>query len=147
LDTNLLVPSLADYRVRFFDLSPSRSQLGLDEVAADRSEFLYRWHEEAEAVSSAADARQLLRRGATPADRPRLWRLALGLDDDDSDDGSEARHFSELRQLCDRLDLLTDELYMFDVQTVTDNPCYFVFEVSHVTAAAYLYSVYVSYYS
>ena len=33
-----------------------------------------------------------------------------------------------LRFECDRLDLLTDELFLYDVLTVLDDPRYFIFE-------------------
>jgi hypothetical protein len=37
--------------------------------------------------------------------------------------------FARIRCECDRLDLLTDELFLHDIQTVVDDPRYFIFEV------------------
>jgi hypothetical protein len=35
-----------------------------------------------------------------------------------------------LQSECHRLDLLTDQIFLHDIQTVTDDPRFFVFEVS-----------------
>ena len=61
-----------------------------------------------------------MRRGVPPALRCRIWRVAFGLPDEPSDE--EAAAFSRLQQECHDLDLLTDQLYVHDVQTVVDDP-------------------------
>jgi Rab-GTPase-TBC domain len=42
-------------------------------------------------------------------------------------DASEASHYSSLRQQCDELDILTDDLYLLDVQSVADDHRFFPF--------------------
>ncbi|KAJ1384045.1 hypothetical protein B484DRAFT_298524, partial [Ochromonadaceae sp. CCMP2298] len=71
-------------------------------------------------------ARLYLRRGVPPSLRARMWRRCLGLPQEYLP--SEDVSYMRLRYECDRYDLLTDELYLHDVQTVVDDPRYFVFE-------------------
>lgn len=73
-----------------------------------------------------ADARKYLRRGVLPSMRPKLWRLAFGLEAEVSP--AETKNFDNLKEMCDRVEYITDELYMFDVQTNIDEPKFFVFE-------------------
>lgn len=86
-------------------------------------------HEEAESIlssGSSLDARKFLQRGSPPSLRGALWRLALGLPRVTS--SLETAKFDMLRQQCDTYDFITDELYVYDVQTVVDDPKFFVFE-------------------
>jgi hypothetical protein len=131
----LKVPSLYDLIKRYNELSPQFTQLGLDEAflagAHTGSKLCLDRHEQAEAISSfgnAIDARIFARRGCPPSLRGRVWRVALGLPDDPEADPWEGATFARLRGLCDSMDLLTDELFLHDVQNVTDDPKFFVFE-------------------
>ena len=57
---------------------------------------------------------------------------------------AEKHTLSSLRRLCDRCELLTDELYVMDVFCVTDDTRYFVFEVYF--NSIYIYSVFMTAY-
>jgi hypothetical protein len=72
------------------------------------------------------EAREYLRRGVPFSLRGRLWRVALGLSEETN--GIESAMYDTLRRSCDQLDLLTDELFLHDVQIVTDDVRFFVFE-------------------
>ena len=63
--------------------------------------------------------------GITPSLRPRMWRVAMGFPQDSSND--EAVHYDRLRQECDEYDVLTDKLFLLDVQNIMDDPRYFPF--------------------
>ena len=71
-------------------------------------------------------ARKYLRRGCPPSLRQKLWRVAFGCPAEVS--GQETTYFNELKGMCDRYDLLTDELLVHDVCNVADDFRYFVFE-------------------
>ena len=147
----LNTPNLQHLIGRYPELAPTLSQYGLDETylppppvggaggaagappplppAWCGSKFCNDRHEQADAISSygsAVDARLFLRRGCPPSCRGKIWRAALALPDEP--DTSEESTFQRLRAQCDSLDLLTDELYLHDVQNVTDDPRFFVFE-------------------
>ncbi len=118
---------------RFPELHIAYSQLGLDETHANAQGFklLAQRHEEGEAIiasGSISEARKFLRRGCPLSIRGRMWRIACGLHEKPT--SLEEQHFLRLRRQCDRMDLVTDELFMHDVQTVLDDPRFFVFEVS-----------------
>jgi hypothetical protein len=118
---------------RFSELHVAYSQLGVDETHANAQGFklLAQRHEEGEAIiasGSISEARIFLRRGCPLSLRTRLWRLACGLHEKPT--SLEEQHFLRLRRQCDRMDLVTDELFMHDIQTVLDDPRFFVFEVS-----------------
>jgi len=126
----LSTPRLVDLAKRFSDLSPSLTQIGLDENHATLgSKFCAFRHEEGDAIGTfgnALDARKYLRRGCPTSLRSRVWRVALALPEELS--AAEEKNFVRLRVSCDRLDLLTDELFLHDVQNVIDDPRFFVFE-------------------
>ena len=142
-------PDLNELQRRFIELSPQFVQVGLDEnvIASINSrslncnKILQNWHEEAEAFSTIgtiSNARKLLRRGVLHGVRAKLYRIALGLENIPCDliNGNaqlatkmEIKSFDCLRDLCDKVEYLSDELYMHDVQTVVDESKFFVFEV------------------
>lgn len=55
-----------------------------------------------------------------------MWRVAFGCSAEISTE--EVSIFNELRSMCDKYDLLTDELFVHDVCNVADDFRYFVFE-------------------
>lgn len=126
----LPVPSLQALIKRYAELSSHLTQLGLDETfLAWSNKLCHDRHEQGDAIASfgnAVDARQFLRRGCPPSLRQRLWRVALALGEDVS--SAEDATYASLRDQCHSLDLLTDELFLHDVQNVTDDPRFFVFE-------------------
>ena len=63
--------------------------------------------------------------GVTPSLRPKMWRVAMGLPQDSSE--VEVIHYDRLRQECDEYDVLTDKLFLLDVQNIMDDPRYFPF--------------------
>jgi hypothetical protein len=117
---------------RFSELHCSFSQLGLDDSHANGQGFklLTQRHDEGEAIianGSILDARKFLKRGCPLSLRGRLFRLACGLSEKAT--LSEEQHFLRLRTLCDRMDIVTDHIFMHDIETVLDDPRFFVFEV------------------
>lgn len=129
----LRTPEYPELQARYAELTTSYSQLGCDDFIASGlgMKLLASRHEECEALiqsggSSIVEARKLLRRGVPPSLRCKLWRLACGLSEKPT--ASEEQHFLRLRAECDRMDLLSDELFMHDIQTVLDDPRFFVFE-------------------
>lgn len=127
----LQVSEHSELQQRFSELLCGYSQLGLDEIqtTAGGLRLMSLRHEEGESIAaggSMLDARRYLRRGCPPALRYRLWRIACGLTDKPSP--VEEQVFRRLRHDCDRMDLVTDELFMHDIQTVIDDPRFFVFE-------------------
>ena len=127
---HLRTPSLHDLQKKYCDLSQSLTQLGLDDCKESwGAKFLISRHEEGEATATygtALEARKFMRRGVPPSLRPRIWRLALALPDKPTED--EENNFTTLRSYCEHLDLLTDSLYIHDVDNVADDPRFFVFE-------------------
>jgi hypothetical protein len=92
--------------------------------------FLTSRHDEAEYLilhGNMQEAQNYLKRGCPPTLRFKLWRLACGLQPD-KPSIIEEQLYSRLRIECDRLDLVTDELFMYDIQTILDDPRFFVFE-------------------
>lgn len=132
LKLNLPVPSLDDLIEKFAELACGESQFGVDDGhAGTGAKFLTARHDEGESVlqqGSVLDARLYLRRGVAPGLRARMWRRACGLNDDALP--SEEHDFLRLRVECDRLDLMTDELFLHDILTVLDDPRYFIFDVN-----------------
>jgi len=131
LKLNVPVLELEKMIEKFAELACAEPQLGLDEgYPAVGSRLSVLRHDMGEQLlqsgASMLDARQFLRRGTPPALRARMWRRALGLPEESS--MGEEYDFLRLRMECDRLDLLTDELYLHDIQTVVDDPRYFIFE-------------------
>jgi hypothetical protein len=132
INLSMKVLNFNDIATKYIDfVSSSMPQLGMDELTAQYGSKLNSMrHEDAESICSAGsmlDACLFLRRGAPPSLRSKIWRVALGLCEEHVP--SEDILFQKLRRDCDRLDLLTDELFMHDIQTVTDDPRFFVFEV------------------
>jgi Rab-GTPase-TBC domain len=115
---------------RFAELSTSHLQMGVDDLSIKYgNKFCALRHEEAEIIAArgnANDARLFLRNGTTPSTRGKLWRAALDLPSTVSD--MEEKLFRDLRADCDRLDIIVDELFMHDVQSVADDPRFFPFE-------------------
>jgi hypothetical protein len=132
LKLNLPVMDLEAAIEAFPELSCAETQFGVDDGNVQfGAKFCATRHEEAEAVitlGSIVDARQFIRRGCPPGLRARLWRRACGLYEEPL--AVEEADFLRLRVDCDRLDLLTDELFMHDIQTVLDDPRYFIYDVS-----------------
>jgi len=126
----LKTPGLSELIARYPELSPAHTQMGLDENNSIwGNKFSYARHEEGEAICShgnALDARIYMRRGVPPSLRNKIWRLALGLTDDNL--VMEAATLNQLVSECHRLDLLTDELFIHDIQSIIDDPRFFVFE-------------------
>lgn len=128
---NTAVPEYNELLKRFPDLQLTHSQLGLDEtqLTAAGLKMLASRHEEGEAIitsGSMLDARKFMHRGVPPTLRGKIWRLACGLPEKTT--MTEEQTFRRLRYECDRLDIITDELFMHDIQTVLDDPRFFVFE-------------------
>jgi hypothetical protein len=130
MKVGLQTPGLSVLIERYPELAPSNTQMGLDENNSIwGNKFSYARHEEGEAICSsgnALDARVYMRRGVPPSLRNRIWRLALGLTD--SNHAIEASAYDQLVSECHRLDLLTDELFIHDIQNIIDDPRFFVFE-------------------
>lgn len=147
LKVSLSTSNMEELYQTFAELSPAMMQLGLDESSVYWGNRLcIVRHEEAEAMTSSStsgmvcgslEARRFLRRGAPPSLRGKLWRAALGLSDDVSP--AEQRTFAQLRAECDRLDMITDDLFLHDVGNIIDDPKFFVFEVT----VLYLISIYI----
>ena len=127
----LRTSSLFDLQKKYSDLAPTYTQIGLDEkwLASGGLKFSLFRHEEGDAIASfgtALDARKFMRRGVPTSLRQRVWRIAIALPDNVTSE--ETRSFNKLRNHCENLDILTDMLYMHDVDNVTDDPRFFVFE-------------------
>lgn len=135
LKLNLPVMDLDTAIATFSELSCTEPQLGVDDGHPQYgTRFLTARHDEAKAViaqGSMLDARVFARRGCPPGLRARIWRRACGLYEEPLP--QEEADFLRLRVDCDRLDLLTDELFMHDIQTVLDDPRYFIFDVRTVS--------------
>lgn len=130
---NLDVASIDEICSRYAELlSGSIPQLGLDEDTTQfGSKLSVLRHEEADAIlgsGSMLSARHFMRRGVPPSARCGVWRVALGLAD--APTAAEHHTLEVLRAEVDRLDLVTDELFLHDIHLVTDDPRFFVFEVS-----------------
>lgn len=132
IKVSLVVPTLQELIQRYVELGPSYSQVGLDDLSQRAgSAFCYNRHEEADTIiagkgGGALGARNYLKRGCPPSLRSKMWRIALGLAPTATQD--EVQAFEALKRSCDRVSLLTDELYVMDVFSVTDDTSYFVFE-------------------
>jgi hypothetical protein len=128
----LHTPEYPELQSRYTELTISYSQLGCDDFIASGlgMKLLAARHEECEQIlaqgGSILEARKLMRRGVPPSLRCKIWRLACGLTEKIT--SSEEQYFLRLRGECDRMDLLSDELFMHDIQTVLDDPRFFVFE-------------------
>lgn len=139
--------SLEELVRRYPELSGPQSQLGLDEgqTSGGGLKVLIARQEEAEEIlasHSMLAARKFMRRGVPPSLRGKIWRLACGLcplpPSIASSSSSTATpslctsteevSYRRLRYEVDRCDLITDELAIYDVQTVLDDPRYFVFD-------------------
>lgn len=148
LKLNLAATDLDGAIAAFSELSCADAQFGVDDGSAQYgAKFCAARHDEAEVViaqGSMMDARAYARRGCPPGLRARIWRRACGLFEEALP--HEEGEFLRLRVDCDRLDLITDELFIHDIQTVLDDPRYFVFDVrfefatidAHVLAMSYL---------
>lgn len=133
INLSLKVLSFSEIATRYAELiSSNMPQLGMDELTVQYGSKLSSLrHEDMELICSTGcmlDARLFLRRGAPPSLRGKIWRVALGLCEENV--AFEDVVFHKLRRDCDRSDLLSDELFLHDIQTVVDDPRFFVFEVS-----------------
>lgn len=130
LRLHLKTPTLEELMERYSELSCLQSQLGSDENTYSLGgKINVMRHEEGEIIvegGEAIPARRYIRRGCPPSLRPKIWRLALGLCE--TPVPTEVATFRRLQRECHRLDLLTDHLFLHDIQTVTDDPRFFVFE-------------------
>lgn len=80
------------------------------------------------AAGSMLDARRYMRRGVPLSLRNKVWALACGYHQCMATIKEEQNH-QQLIYYVSKYDLLTDELYLHDLQTVIDDPRFFVFEV------------------
>ena len=132
LKLNLPVPSLDQLIEQFAELGCGEAQFGVDDGHPSAgAKFCTTRHDEGESVlaqGSILDVRSYLRRGVAPGLRARTWRRACGLHEEPLP--SEEQDFLRLRVECDRLELITDELFLHDILTVLDDPRYFIFDVS-----------------
>jgi hypothetical protein len=126
------VPEYVELQRRYQELTCSYSQLGLDDLHASGlgMKLIAHRHEEAEFIishgASILDARKFMKRGVPLSLRYKIWRIACGLSEKNL--LVEDQQFQLLRYDVDRYDLLSDELFMHDIQTVLDDPRFFVFE-------------------
>jgi hypothetical protein len=134
LKLNLPVMDLDTAIETFAELACTEPQFGVDDGhVVHGAKFCAARHDEGEAViahGSMVDARIYARRGCSPGLRAKAWRRAVGLFEEAG--AQEEAEFLRLRVECDRLDLLTDELFLHDIQTVLDEPRYFIFDVSDI---------------
>jgi len=130
IKVDINVPKLNELIAQYLELSPNMTQLGIDDTnSVWGNKLSVARHEEGEMIASfgnALDARRYMRRGVPPSLRAKIWRVAFGLPEEPS--GDEKVIFETLRNDCDKFDLITDELYIHDVQMVVDDPRFFVFE-------------------
>lgn len=131
LKLNLPVMDLEKVIETYSEMSCLEGQFGVDEGNPSLgSKFCASRHDEGESVlqqGSILDARHYARRGVPPGLRARIWRRCCGFHEEALP--SEEQVFLRQRYEIDRLDLLTDELFLHDIQTVIDDPRYFIFEV------------------
>lgn len=130
IKVSLKTPTLEDFTNRYRELAVGLSQLGFDERHVSMgTKFCFQRHEEGEALAffgTSMEARKYMRRGVSPSLRSKLWRAALTLPPDVTQD--EMKRLKVLRSYCEHLDVITDRLFMFDVDNVVDDPRFFVFE-------------------
>lgn len=143
LKLNLPVKSLDEMIEEFSELNCTEPQYGVDDGSSQYgAKFCAARHEETETViaqGSIMDARILARKGCPPGLRSKIWRRAFGFFEESIP--MEEAEFLRLRVECDRLDLLTDELLMHDLQTVLDDPRYFIFDVSSIFLGSTFFSL------
>lgn len=127
---SLNTPTLEDFTHRYREMSVGLSQLGFDERHVSMgTKFCFQRHEEGEALAyfgTSMEARKYMRRGVPPSLRAKIWRAAMTLPPDVTQD--ESKRLKVLRSYCEHLDMITDRLFMFDVDNVVDDPRFFVFE-------------------
>lgn len=134
---NLEVLSLDQLCKKFIELGANHAQFGIDErwgSSSSAAKFCHSRHEIGDSLARSGDsisARLFMRKGVPPSLRPHMYRAALGLGSEVT--ASEESTFATLRKSCDQMDLLTDKLLVHDIETVTDDPRFFVFEVGHST--------------
>lgn len=127
----LVTPTLFDLSKRYHEFHVYAMQFGIDDVCAKFGvKFSQTRHLAAEEVIKnsldALSARKQLRSGAPPSLRGKLWRIALGLTAEPSD--AERDEYNTLVRRCNDEELLTDDLYIMDVLSVSDDTTYFVFD-------------------
>ena len=127
---SLKTPTIEELSARFKELGAGYTQLGLDEKhAAGGIKFCHQRHEEGEALAACGntiEARKHMRRGVSPSLRAKIWRAALALPPEVA--AEERTRLKVLHSYCEHIDLITDRLYMHDVDNVVDDPRFFVFE-------------------
>lgn len=147
---NLRGVSLYDYYVKkYAELQISYSQLGIDDLhftpvppppsgvsgltsplgSIANNKILVQRQDESEFVNfsgTTIQARQLLRRGVPLSQRCKIWRIACGLPEKAT--LAEEHSFNRLKYYVNKYDFVTDELFMHDLQTILDDPRFFVFE-------------------
>mmetsp|Transcript_403 Transcript_403/g.755 ORF Transcript_403/g.755 Transcript_403/m.755 type:complete len:566 (+) Transcript_403:85-1782(+) len=127
----LRTPTLQEVSQKFPDLCPSIMHVGIDDDGSGQHSarfFQSRLAEAQEIIASGSvlEARRFLTRGCPPAFRGSLWRMAHCLPPSIS--RKERLAFLKLKDMCNEIELLTDDLYVMDVITFCDDTRYFVFE-------------------
>lgn len=142
LNSTYLYPSML-----FPQLSLQHTQLGIDDQyfssssnitsqgggssVSINSRLMQQYHEEGECAiqqNSIFKARKLLQRGCPPSLRSSLWRLAMGLKLGKSTELYEDQYYLRLISEIKRIKLLTDSLFLKDIQIISDDPKFFIFE-------------------
>lgn len=125
----LEVPSIAELRKKFAELSPKVSHNGVDDCtevltqlfSADRQKIAKKVLDD----KQSSVAQYFLRRGSPNGSRGDMWQLALGV----TVDHLSILHYEQLKGYVLQHDLLVDSLIYKDVKlTATNDDYYFVFE-------------------
>ncbi len=109
----------------------ANTNTGSSSNAATGMKLLQQRQQEAEQILTAGsmlDARRYMRRGVPLSLRNKIWALACGYHQCMATI-KEEQNYQQLIYYVSKYDLLTDELYLHDLQTVIDDPRFFVFEV------------------
>lgn len=127
----LITPTLSELSKRYHEFHAYAMQFGIDDLSARNGVRFSQTRHMAvdDAVKHPLDvmsARKQLRSGVPPSLRGKMWRIALGLAVDVS--VAEREEYTALLKHCNREELLTDDLYIMDVLSVSDDTTYFVFD-------------------
>jgi len=135
LSVALATPTSREFAALFPEMSFSIMQCGLDDAISSnvisRHNALRYTHcrlIEAEDIingGSVHEARNYLKRGCPPSLRSKMWRMAFNLPPQLSK--KEIKTFKKLSKICCEVDLLTDDLFVMDANSVSDDARYFVF--------------------
>lgn len=127
----LITPTLSELSKRYHEFHVYAMQFGVDDTSSQVGvKFSQARHLAGEeAVKRSLDvltARKQLRSGIPPSLRGKMWRIALGLSAEVTNE--EREEYIALLSHCNREELLTDDLYIMDVLSVSDDTTYFVFD-------------------